>query len=71
MSGQVVLYFDDQADALRFALAAGSVMAGGEPRATDNLVQETARATRIRVDSANNASGNGKSRKASPPERVA
>jgi hypothetical protein len=71
MSGQVVLYFDDQADALRFALAAGSVMAGGEPRATDSLVQETARATRIRVDSANNASGNGKSRKPSPPERVA
>jgi hypothetical protein len=72
MSGQVVLYFDDQADALRFALAAGSVMAGGEPRATDDLVQETARATRIRVDSANNAaSGNGKSKKSSPPERVA
>jgi hypothetical protein len=65
------LYFDDQADALRFALAAGSVMAGGEPRATDSLVQETARATRIRVDSANNVSGNGKSRKPSPPERVA
>lgn len=65
------MYFDDQADALRFALAAGSVMAGGEPRATDNLVQETARATRIRVDSANNASGSGKSRKPSPPERVA
>lgn len=65
------MYFDDQADALRFALAAGSVMAGGEPRATDDLVQETARATRIRVDSANNASGNGKSKKASPPERAA
>lgn len=28
MSGQVVLYFEDQADALRFALAAGQVMAG-------------------------------------------
>ena len=28
MSGQVILYFEDQADALRFALAAGSVMAG-------------------------------------------
>ena len=28
MAGQVILYFDDQADALRFALAAGSVMAG-------------------------------------------
>ena len=65
------MYFDDQADALRFALAAGSVMAGGEPRATDNLVQETARATRIRVDSANNTSANGKGKKPSPPERAA
>ena len=34
MSGQVVLYFDDQADALRFALAAGSVMAGDKTPAT-------------------------------------
>ena len=34
MSGQVILYFDDQADALRFALAAGSVMAGDGVRAT-------------------------------------
>ena len=41
MSGQVILDFEDQADALRFALAAGSVMAGDDARATDNLVQET------------------------------
>ena len=53
MSGQVILYFDDQADALRFALAAGSVMSGETARATGNLVQETARATRIKVDDAN------------------
>jgi len=53
MSGQVILYFDDQADALRFALAAGSVMSGETARATNNLVQETARATRIKVDDAN------------------
>jgi hypothetical protein len=71
MSGQVVLYFDDQAAALRFALAAGSVMSGGEPRASQDLVQETARATRIRVDSANNGSGNGKGKKGTPPERAA
>lgn len=72
MSGQVVLYFDDQAAALRFALAAGSVMSGGEPRATDELVQETARATRIRVDSASDsASSGGKGRKGTPPERAA
>ena len=50
MSGQVILYFDDQADALRFALAAGSVMAGEEGRSTSELVQETARVTRIRLD---------------------
>ena len=52
MSGQVILYFDDQADALRFALAAGSVMSGESPRTKNNLVQETARATRIRVNKA-------------------
>src|SRR5271165_6094732 len=38
MSGQVILYFDDQTDALRFALAAGSVMAGDGPKATDSLL---------------------------------
>jgi len=53
MSGQVILYFDDQADALRFALAAGSVMAGDGTRATDDLVQETTRVTRIRLEDAN------------------
>jgi len=50
MSGQVILYFDDQADALRFALAAGSVMAGDEARATGDLVHETTRVTRILLD---------------------
>lgn len=53
MSGQVILYFDDQADALRFALAAGSVMAGDNARSTDELIQETARVSRIRLDAAN------------------
>jgi hypothetical protein len=50
MAGQVVLYFEDQADALRFALAAGSVMAGEGGKVTNNLVEETARVTRIRLD---------------------
>jgi hypothetical protein len=67
MSGQVILYFEDQADALRFALAAGSVMAGDGTVTTDNLVQETTRATRIRLDAANK----GKVRLPNPPERVA
>lgn len=53
MSGQVVLYFDDQADALRFALAAGSVMAGDGAQFTQDLVQETTRVTRICLDAVN------------------
>jgi hypothetical protein len=53
MSGQVVLYFEDQADALRFALAAGSVMAGEGAKFTSDLVSETARVTRIRLDAVN------------------
>ena len=53
MSGQVVLYFDDQADALRFALAAGQVMAGESSKFTNDLLQETARVTRIRLDAVN------------------
>jgi hypothetical protein len=66
MALQVILYFDDQADALRFALAAGSVMAGDGTRATGDLLQETARVTRIRLDAANKGKF-----KPNPPERVA
>ena len=66
MSGQVILYFEDQADALRFALAAGSVMAGDGSPATSDLVQKTTRVTRIRL----NATNAGKARQANP-ERVA
>ena len=66
MSGQVVLYFDDQADALQFALAAGSVMAGDGLPATAELVQKTARVSRIRL----NASNAGKSKQPGP-ERIA
>jgi hypothetical protein len=62
MSGQVVLYFEDQADALRFALAAGSVMAGDGAKVSSDLVQETARVTRIRLDAVNA----GNSKKANP-----
>jgi hypothetical protein len=67
MSGQVILYFDDQADALRFALAAGSVMAGDGARLTDDLIQNTTRVSRIRLDAATNT---GKIKK-STPEQVA
>jgi hypothetical protein len=50
---QVILYFDDQKDALRFALAAGSVMSGeGDTETTKEraLIQETQRASRILLD---------------------
>jgi hypothetical protein len=50
---QVILYFDDQKDALRFALAAGSVMSGeGQTETTKErtLIQETQRASRILLD---------------------
>jgi len=53
MSGQVVLYFEDQADALRFALAAGSVMAGEGGKFTEELLEETSRVARIRLDAVN------------------
>jgi hypothetical protein len=66
MSGQVVLYFEDQADALRFALAAGSVMAGEGARFSDDLVEETTRVTRICLDAVN--AGNAKKPN---PERAA
>jgi hypothetical protein len=67
MSGQVILYFEDQSDALHFALAAGSVMSGEGAPATTDLVQKTARITRIRLDAANK----GKTRQPGPPERAA
>ena len=57
MAGQVVLYFEDQADALRFALAAGSVMAGEGSKVTSSLVEGTSKVTRIRLDA---MTGNGK-----------
>lgn len=66
MSGQVVLYFEDQSDALRFALAAGSVMAGEGGKFTSDLLENTARVTRIRLDTVNAGSG-----KKSNPVRAA
>jgi hypothetical protein len=58
MSGQVVLYFEDQSDALRFALAAGSVMSGEASNFGKDLLEKTTRITRIRLDAVNN--GNSK-----------
>jgi len=65
---QVILYFDDQKDALRFALAAGSVMSGeSENQATGELVQEMQRARRIRLDEGLNPGASG--RQAEPAAR--
>ncbi len=58
---KVILYFDDQTAALRFALAAGSVMSG-ENRAqlSAELVKEMQRASRVMLgDSVNPASTQG------------
>ena len=45
---EVILYFDDQGDALRFALAAGSVMSGeSQERTAEQLIVETQRASRV------------------------
>lgn len=70
MSGQVVLYFEDQADALRFALAAGSVMAGEAAKFSSELVEETTRVTRIRLDAVNAGAANS-GKKSNAPERAA
>lgn len=67
MSGQVVLYFEDQADALRFALAAGSVMAGDGSPATGDLLQKAACVSRIRL----NATNSGKPKQTGSPDRAA
>ncbi len=50
---EVILYFDDQTDALRFALAAGSVMSG-EKQTQAELINETQRASRVKLADAFN-----------------
>ncbi len=52
---EVILYFDDQSDALRFVLAAGSVMSGEkQTRSAHELVSETQRASRIKLGDSGN-----------------
>ena len=67
MSEQVILYFEDQSDALRFALAAGSVMSGEGGRATSDLFARTACVSRIRL----NTTDAGKLDQPGPPEQAA
>lgn len=57
MAGKkVILYFENQRDALRFTLAAGSVMAEAKPAEVGkdamHLIQPLTRATRIRIGQA-------------------
>ena len=57
-SRKVILYFEDHTDALRFALAAGSVMSGEkQQKSADELIQETQRANRIRLGETANPEG--------------
>jgi hypothetical protein len=54
-SRKVILYFEDHTDALRFALAAGSVMSGEkQQKSAEELIQETQRANRIRLGETGN-----------------
>jgi hypothetical protein len=49
---KVILYFEDEQDALRFTVAASSVISEGKPqvvRDSMRLIQPLARASRIRV----------------------
>jgi hypothetical protein len=57
-SRKVILYFEDHTDALRFALAAGSVMSGEkQQKSAEELIQETQRANRIRLGETSNPDG--------------
>ena len=47
---QVVLYFDNPADALRFTLAASSALANDGKRPVPDLSREITRVTRIRAE---------------------
>lgn len=53
MAKEVILYFENPNDALRFTLAAGSVMAGD--RLADGMTREMRRATRITLGNAEEA----------------
>lgn len=50
---EVILYFEDPNDALRFTLAAGSVMSGD--RLADGMTREMRRATRITLGNSDEA----------------
>lgn len=70
-SRKVILYFEDHTDALRFALAAGSVMSGEkQPRSADELIQETQRANRIRLGETSNPETGRSAPEASVPDNV-
>jgi hypothetical protein len=49
---KVILYFETPTDALKFTLAAGSVMAGDTQTASAGLIHEMQRASRIQLGTA-------------------
>jgi hypothetical protein len=53
-AGQVVLYFERQEDALRFTLAASSVISASEParEAITKVAEEICKASRIKTEAA-------------------
>lgn len=55
-SSQVVLYFDKPEDAVRFAVAASSILASDQPaqaqEALAQLAQEFSKVSRIRIEEA-------------------
>ncbi|HEY1270963.1 MAG TPA: hypothetical protein VGF08_03225 [Terriglobales bacterium] len=59
-AGQVVLYFERQEDALRFTLAACSVISAGEPgpgrEAITEVAEQISKASRIRTEAAMDSS---------------
>jgi hypothetical protein len=58
-AGKVILYFENQEDALHFTLAAGSLIAGDRQAGkTDQVLREIERASRIRVKGTLSPSGN-------------
>jgi hypothetical protein len=48
-TNKVILYFDSKEDAVRFTVAAGSVMSGGAQDCGTDVVRQVERANRVRA----------------------
>jgi len=67
MSEKVIVYFDNETNAQRFAVAAGSLMAGDGLTSADDLAKAMGRATRVQLDGPEVAN----EPQRMPPERAA